>query len=42
MFEGASTAIVTPFTAGQVDWPALRQITRHLLLGKMDGIALTP
>src|SRR5688572_27691262 len=40
MFEGATAAMVTPFSGGQVDWPALRQITRHLLLGKLDGIVV--
>ena len=40
MFEGAIAAIVTPFTSGQVDWPALRQITRHLLAGRLDGIVV--
>jgi 4-hydroxy-tetrahydrodipicolinate synthase len=40
MFEGAIAAIVTPFKSGQVDWPALRQVTRHLLLGRIDGIVV--
>jgi 4-hydroxy-tetrahydrodipicolinate synthase len=40
MFEGATAAIVTPFRAGQVDWPALRTITRHLLQGGLDGIVV--
>jgi 4-hydroxy-tetrahydrodipicolinate synthase len=40
MFEGATAAIVTPFRDGQVDWPALKAITRHLLAGKLDGIVV--
>jgi 4-hydroxy-tetrahydrodipicolinate synthase len=40
MFEGATCAIVTPFRNGQVDGPALRGLTRHLLAGGIDGIVV--
>jgi 4-hydroxy-tetrahydrodipicolinate synthase len=40
MFEGATCAIVTPFRSGQVDGPALRGLTRHLLAGGIDGIVV--
>jgi 4-hydroxy-tetrahydrodipicolinate synthase len=40
MFEGATAAVVTPFRAGQVDWPALRALTRHLITGGLDGIVV--
>ena len=40
MFEGATAAVVTPFRAGQVDWPALRALTRHLIAGGLDGIVV--
>src|SRR6188508_1065477 len=40
MFEGATAAIVTPFRGGQLDGPALRAVTRHLLAGGIDGIVV--
>jgi len=41
MFEGVSVAVVTPFSRGDLDEPALRRVVRHVLDQGVDGIVAT-
>ena len=37
-FEGALTALVTPFRGGQVDEKALRELVERQIAGRIDGL----
>src|SRR3954465_9408355 len=38
MFEGIYTALVTPFTQGEVDYPALTKLLERQISAGIDGV----